>query len=288
MDTEDGCLLESLRGLHWKAERPPARSAAGAHSSRSLGPAAELAERRAWRPGDEARRIDWRLLARTDRALIRLAEEPQQSATTILLDASASMGWPTETLGKWRQARRIALGLAAAAAQAGDPVGVSLDPHAAPLRPSGGPGTLLRIADLLSRVRPQGAVDLAAALARCAAHRLVVVSDFLGEAAETEALLAAAGGLRARGREIHAVHILDEAEIDPPASLSFLYDPENPEIRRSLDAAGRAAYRRRFAEWRADLAAGWRGRGGRYATVLSGEPSAAATRRIVRGEGGAR
>lgn len=286
INPEDGRLLEALRGLRWRARRPPARLVAGAHSSRDLAPAAELAERRAWRQGDEARRIDWKLLARTDRAFIRLAQDQSRMTTMILLDASASMGWPVETLAKWRQTGRIALGLAEAARQAGDPVGatVAQATGSAPafLRPSDQIAILARIAGLLRGVAPSGVVDLAPFLAACGAQRLVVISDFLGD--EAERLPAIAGQFRAIGREVHAIHIVDEAELDPPASIVALSDFRDPQAVRSMDARGRAEYRRRFGEWRTHLAKLWRRQGAHYAMVTSGEPADVAVRRIVRGE----
>ena len=140
LDPEDGRLLDAVRGLRWQAARPPRRTVSGAHVSRYLGPSAELNEYRPYRQGDEVRRIDWKLLARTDRAYIRLAQDYSRTPTLFCLDASASMGWPVATQGKWRQARQIALGLAAAARAAGDPVGLTVTDSSGEIRlPMEGP-----------------------------------------------------------------------------------------------------------------------------------------------------
>ena len=48
---------------------------AGTHHSKQRGTSAEFTEYRLYRQGDDPRRIDWRLLARSDRAYIRLATD---------------------------------------------------------------------------------------------------------------------------------------------------------------------------------------------------------------------
>src|SRR5581483_10990842 len=89
-----GPLLDAVRGVHWAARRPVAAGATGAHHSRMRGTSAEFSEYRLYRQGDDPRRLDWRLLARSDRAYIRLATDRAVLPTTIVLDASASMAFP--------------------------------------------------------------------------------------------------------------------------------------------------------------------------------------------------
>src|SRR5215216_3124507 len=124
MRPDYGPLFDALRGVHWPARRAVAGGATGAHQSRMRGVSAEFTEYRTYRQGDDPRRLDWKLLARSDRAYVRLATDRAVLPTTIVVDASASMAFPSDTLAKWRHAREIVVGLAAVAHADGDPVGL--------------------------------------------------------------------------------------------------------------------------------------------------------------------
>src|SRR5919109_5064357 len=107
-----GELLDALRGVTWPARRTARASTSGTHRSRLRGVSPEFTEYRPYRQGDDPRRLDWRLLARTDRAYLRITSDRATLSTFILVDASASMAFPQKSLGKWEHARRLAIGLA--------------------------------------------------------------------------------------------------------------------------------------------------------------------------------
>lgn len=283
LDPEDGRLLDAVRGLRWQAARPPRRTVSGAHVSRYLGPSAELNEYRPYRQGDEVRRIDWKLLARTDRAYIRLAQDYSRTPTLFCLDASASMDWPVATQGKWRQARQIALGLAAAARAAGDPVGLTVTDSSGDitLPMEGRPGTLHTVARLLQGVTPGGSAAVRLPHTPRAQHRLVVIGDYLGEEAEIARLIALTGEIVERGGEVLAIHVVAQEELAPERRARALFDVEDPSYRRNFDATGLGEYRNRFGAWRADLARRFRRRGADFTLAQTSEPPAVAVRRIV-------
>src|SRR5687767_16014084 len=89
-----GPLLEALRGVQWPSRRPVGGALPGTHQSRLRGSAPELSEYRPYRQGDDPRRLDWRLLARSDRAFIRLSSDRAVLPTMLVLDASASIDFP--------------------------------------------------------------------------------------------------------------------------------------------------------------------------------------------------
>ncbi|MFT3691488.1 DUF58 domain-containing protein [Paenirhodobacter sp.] len=287
MEAEDGRLLDALRGVRWPAQRPPRFAAPGAHRARPPEPSAELSEFRPYRPGEEARCIDWKLLARTDRAFVRLAPGHSRQGTMVLLGAGAGMAWPEATRAKWRQARRLALGLAAVAQQGGDPVGLMLVTGSGDVAqvPAGTHALALRrIARQAAEALPQGRVRLAGALAQCRARRLVVIGDFLDDDADNAALIRGAAQFCAQGREVLAVQVLDDAELNPPRGLSVLRDLHDPGLMRSLDGAARRQYLENLNGWRRSLAQQWRGAGARFLTLRSGADAAAAVRRIAAGQ----
>src|SRR5687767_7148918 len=149
--------LDSLRGLAWPASHIVRFGAPGAHRSRVRGPAPEFSEYRSFRQGDDPRRLDWKLLARTDRAYLRLTEDRATAGTLLVLDASASMDFPQGQLSKWCFASGLAVGLAQVAHQSGDPVGVLVPGvEGARLPPRTRQGLVSEINALLETVRPAG------------------------------------------------------------------------------------------------------------------------------------
>jgi uncharacterized protein (DUF58 family) len=55
------------------------------------GAAIEFHEARSYQPGDDIRRVDWNVLARSGQLVVRTAESEVSSSVEVLLDASASM-----------------------------------------------------------------------------------------------------------------------------------------------------------------------------------------------------
>ncbi|HEY4217381.1 MAG TPA: DUF58 domain-containing protein [Gemmatimonadaceae bacterium] len=276
-----GALLDAVRGVHWIARRAVASPIAGTHQSRMRGTSAEFTEYRVYRQGDDPRRIDWRLLGRSDRAYIKLATDRAVLPTTIVLDASASMAFPLVTNGKWLHALEIAIGLAAVAHADGDPVGLSVqqdDGSVRVLPPRTRRGVVAEIARVLDETDPDSYEPLAPALAAVRSARIAIITDLLGDADE---LLRAARVHLVAGREVHLVHIVAREELEPPRRTMLAADPEEPGTQRLLSDATRREYDTAFAEWRSDVAHQWRASGASYVEVVTSEPASHAVRRIA-------
>ncbi|HRN54741.1 MAG TPA: DUF58 domain-containing protein [Gemmatimonadaceae bacterium] len=272
-----GALLDAVRGVRWPARRPVAQGAPGVHHARSRGVAPEFAEYRPYRQGDDPKRLDWKLLARSDKAFIRLAPDHAVLGTTLLVDASASMAFPEREPNKWTQAKRLAVGLAAVAHASGDPVVVSGD-GLRRLEPRTRAGVIADIARTLDAVRPSAAPGLADAVTN-AAPRLAVLTDCLGD---FDALRRALARHIARGGEAWLVHIVARAELEPGDAAMLATDPEDPARQRPLFAATREGYLENFAAFRAEVARALRADGVQYVEVRDDEASDAAVRRIAR------
>ena len=283
-------LLDAVRGVHWPARHAVRATAAGLHHSHRRGASPEFSEYRVYRQGDDPRRIDWRLLARSDRAYIRLAQERAALSTMLVVDASASMAFPDPGFGKWRVARQVAVALSAIVHADGDPVGLMIaepgDPRG--LAPRSRRGVTAEVARLLDATPPRGSVALGRAVAAArVSGRVVIISDFLGDG---EAVLRVAREQIVAGGEAHAVHIVSRDELDPPPRAILAADPEDEAVRRPLADRTREAYRSAFSQWRAALATDWRGAGASYTMIRDDEPADRAVRRIVApddAEGGA-
>src|SRR5919202_3476074 len=72
----------------------------GLHRSPHLGFSVDFAEHRPYMPGDDIRRIDWKLFARTDRFHLKEFEADTNTNFLVLLDVSGSMGFGTGEVTK--------------------------------------------------------------------------------------------------------------------------------------------------------------------------------------------
>jgi uncharacterized protein (DUF58 family) len=111
----------------------------GQQSSRLYGRGMDYAESRVYQAGDDVRRLDWRLTARSGKLHTKLFQEDREGCLLILLDTHASMRFGTRVRFKSVQAARAAACAAWYAVHAGERVGVMAFGHADPLlRPQAG------------------------------------------------------------------------------------------------------------------------------------------------------
>ncbi len=269
---EYAVLLDAVRGIRWPARSAVRGGIPGAHTSRLRGISAEFTEYRPYRQGDDLRRIDWKLFARSDRAFIRLSNDRAILPTMIVLDASASMAFPVATNAKWKLAAQIGIGLGAVARNSGDPVGLVVAHGDDPLMlaPRMRRSVTHEIIRAVAATSPGGSAPLApsVSIAAQSGGRLVIVTDFLGDAAE---LLAVASRWVAAGREVHTVHVIAREEIDPPREAAMVSDPEASSVRRALTGDTRDSYLTAFAAWRDRIAQDFTEAGVAYATAIVGE-----------------
>jgi uncharacterized protein (DUF58 family) len=274
-----GALLDAVRGVRWPARRAVPGGAPGAHQARTRGIAPEFAEYRPYRQGDDPRRVDWKLLARSDKAFIRLAPDRAVLGTTIVVDASASMAFPERAPSKWSLARELAVGLGAVAHASADPVGLVVA-HGSGITALKGRtrrGVIAELARTLDALSPAGAPPLAPALA-AVRGRVVLITDCLGDLDDVRR---AARALVAQGGEATVVHVVSRAELEPPTGGLLAVDPEQSQTERALTDDTRSAYLERFAAWRERVARGWRDDGVAYVPAVDDEPAEHVVRRVV-------
>jgi uncharacterized protein (DUF58 family) len=278
-----GALLDAVRGVRWTARLRPRTITVGAHVARRVGPNVEVTEYRPYRQGDDPRRLDWKLLARTDRAYVRLAPDVATSPTLIALDATASMGAPT----KWRAAKHLCIGLTAVARGAGDPVGlVMAHDDVVPRVPPRARGDVVReMIRLLDSRTPRGTAPLAPLLdGTRGIDRMVLITDLLGD---TDALLTRVMSLTTRGVEVIVVHLVAREELAPDMARVIAADPEDATIRRPLARRTLATYTDAFSAFRTQMRARTLATGARYIEVVDDLPPADAVRAVVRIASGA-
>lgn len=218
----------------------------GIHQSPHLGVSMEFAEHRAYMPGDDIRRIDWRLYARTDRFYIKQYEAETNTDLALVLDATGSMGFGSGPVTKLDYAKYLVASLAYFSAGQRDRVGLYAftDHMAEHVRPSA--SHLNRVLHSLARLKPGkegGWKDPIATVANTFHRRgvIAVVSDFYAEPEEVVTVLAS---LAARGHDMVAFHVLDESEIDFPFSQATRFqDLETSELLPVVPEKLATAYR---------------------------------------------
>ena len=97
----------------------------GLHRSPHLGLSVDFAEHRAYMPGDDIRRIDWRLFGRTDRHHVKEFEADTNTNVAVLLDVSPSMRFASGAISKLDYGRYLAACLAYFSHRQRDRVGLA-------------------------------------------------------------------------------------------------------------------------------------------------------------------
>jgi uncharacterized protein (DUF58 family) len=192
----------------------------GIHAGRERGAGVEFSEYRAYAPGDEWRRVDWKLMARADRYYVREAERDSHVAVWLVLDATASMLEPSRSvagLDKLGMARLLLGCVGAIAQRQGDAFGLLIcQGERAHFTPAArGPRQLQRVLAQLDRVDAAGALPSSETL-RPSLHFarapsvVCVAGDFLDWPSPlSEAMLR----LRGMRHDVRALCLQTEAEI---------------------------------------------------------------------------
>src|SRR6476469_9433518 len=89
-------LVERLNHLQVSARSVVEGAVTGAHRSPLKGASVEFRQHRFYTPGDEPRRLDWRVLGRTDRPYIKEYDEETNLRCVLMLDESGSMAYGAE------------------------------------------------------------------------------------------------------------------------------------------------------------------------------------------------
>ena len=200
----------------------------GLHKSPHLGASTDFAEHRAYMPGDDIRRIDWRLWARSDRYYLKEYEAETNTNFTMIVDVSPSMRFGAAPelgrLSKLTYGCYLAACLAYFSSLQRDRVGLALidqdivdyvPPSAKHLQ------HILHALDRAERtgrdakVTP-GQLPLLPTLRKLSdtvrrRSLVVVISDFYED---VDAIMQALSHLRGRGNDLLVFHLLDPREID--------------------------------------------------------------------------
>lgn len=219
----DPAVLARIDNLELVARTVVDGFISGLHHSPYLGLSTDFAEHRQYMPGDDIRRIDWRVYGRTDRFYVKEFEADTNANVLVLLDVSRSMDYG-ERVRKLDYARMLGACLLYLSRRQRDRVGLltfdaaildyvpasakhlDLALHTLAARDAGGqgdlPGPLLKAVELIRR-----------------RSILLVVSDCYDDPDRT---IRALSGLRDRGHDVIVFQVLD------PAERSFPFEEASP------------------------------------------------------------
>lgn len=251
-------VLQKISSLELLARTVVEGFLAGLHRSPYVGFSVDFAEYRPYMPGDDLRYLDWKVLARTDRAYLKKFQGDTNTRVYVLLDVSASMSYRfPPAIPKREYACYLAASLAYLASRQNDAIGLIAFDHALveyiPARWR--PGQLHLVLGALERLKPGGTSAISEALERVAQRVrrrsiLILLSDLYEP---IERLGPALRLLRAGGQDLIVFHILDESEVTFPFAEAARFvdmetEEEMPLVPEGLRAQYQAALRRHLEE----------------------------------------
>jgi uncharacterized protein (DUF58 family) len=190
----------------------------GLHRSPYFGQSIEFVQHREYVPGDDVRRIDWKVWSKTDKFYLKQYEEETNLRTTLLLDASESMQYASGKKTKFDYACSIAACLSYLLLRQQDAVSLTTFDSAIRHRvPSRSQQTHLNaILAALQVESPAAKTDMFGILRQVADEKsqkgmVVLISDLF---APREDLFRGLRLLRKRGHDVLIFHVLDDQELD--------------------------------------------------------------------------
>lgn len=249
----------------------------GLHRSPDFGFSQEFAEYRQYTPGDDLRYVDWNVFARTEKAFLKRYRGETNTRVTLLLDASASMGFSSHSVSKIDYARYLTASISYLAVQQRDACGIIVfdDEVRQYVPPRSRQGQMARLIHAVEKAEPGARTDFGKPFHHFQQYQFrrgiaMVVSDFY---APPEEVVKAIEPLRFRGTEVVLFHILDPEEFEPkfkePVVLIDMETKESMEV--SPDYAN-TEYRQKIKAHIDELASRARGAGLDYHIVNTAKP----------------
>jgi uncharacterized protein (DUF58 family) len=271
--------IARIADLALRSRRLVEGAISGQHRSPFRGFDVEFADYRDYAPGDELRRLDWRVYARTDRHYIKQYEEESNVQVRFVMDGSASMAYrgATAPLSKFDYGATLVVALATLLAHQQDPVGLVLfdEKATSTLPPSAKLAQIVTLTGLLQSCSPARKTELGACLKALIDQSrrrgmIVVVSDLF---TDLDALYDSLNRLRFQGQEVLVLQILDRDELELPFDGPTIF--RDIEGERELFAepwAFRREYRKAMEAFLSDVKAQCGRRGYEHVRFFTDEP----------------
>ncbi|MEK6861982.1 MAG: DUF58 domain-containing protein [Nanoarchaeota archaeon] len=165
-------------------------------------------------PGDDYRRIDWRVFARTDKLHTKRFEEEKNLVVHILVDSSASMNFGSAGTTKFEYGAMLGIGLAYMALKNNEKFVLStFSDKLEPFKPSRGRGQLVAILDYLKNKQAGGVSRFEEALRNYSKliksrSLIVILSDFLYDVEDVKRVI-----YTFKNHDVKLIQVLDDLEV---------------------------------------------------------------------------
>jgi uncharacterized protein (DUF58 family) len=200
----------------------------GRHTSPDKGVSVEFAEHRSYAPGDDPRTLDWRVIARSDRNVVRQYIEETNLRTTLAVDVSGSMAYTGtrsisvdgKPLSKLEYAKYLAAAISYLFIKQGDAAGlVTFDNKVLEIRRAASrPSQVRRILEILDDTKPGADTDAAGVLHDVAERipkrgMVCLISDLFDD---PKRIVEALHHFDFRQHELVILHVMAEEELSFP------------------------------------------------------------------------
>ena len=255
--------LQSIANLQLMAKQTVEGAITGMHRSPHKGFSVEFAQHREYVQGDEIRRVDWKVIAKTDRYFVREYEEETNLRAMLLVDASGSMGYAGESgQTKLQHALKLAACLAHIIMRQSDSIGLmTFDTDIRAHIPPRSSNRHLRVLyEEMLHTKPGGETDLSKVfhdiVPRLQKRGMIfILSDCF---TDVKGLLKSLAHFRHAAHEVVSFHVMDRDEVEFPFDAWTRF--ENLELAgefRMVDPTSfRAAYLDNFAKFTVALKEG--------------------------------
>jgi len=245
-------VLARLAGIDLKARLVVEGFLTGLHASPYKGFSQEFADYRQYMPGDEPKRIDWKVFGRRDRFYIKEYQEETNLRAYILLDKSGSMGYG-RTLSKLEYAKYLSASLAYLLFKQKDGVGIAtFDKELREIIvPSSKKVYFMRILETIEKSKPGGETSLSSVLSQLSQKLkrrglVILLSDLFDD---PDSVVRSLRSFRSRKHEILVFQILDRAEYTFPFEQSAIFsDLESSDELIVQPNIARESYQKRFTQ----------------------------------------
>jgi uncharacterized protein (DUF58 family) len=256
--------LASLAHMRFVTRQQIEGAYSGRHRSKQLGGAAEFVDYREYAPGEDLRRLDWKVLARTQRPVVRVYQDETNLIATIAIDASGSMrfggngtssrkGAAGASAGsKLEYAQFLATGMSHIISSQQDQVGLAvLGGGLREVLPPGSTSShVVRLQSEVENLQTEPATDLAKGLRDLFDRTrrrgvLIVMSDFLVD--DLEQTFASLRLFKHRRWEVVLLHLIHPDEERLPEGAAYRFEGLENDGRVDCSPADiRRLYQERF------------------------------------------
>jgi uncharacterized protein (DUF58 family) len=248
--------LSALAHMRFVTAKQIEGAYSGRHRSKQQGGSTEFVDYREYAPGEDLRRLDWKVLARTERSVIRLYQDETNLVATIVIDASGSMrfgGRRNSTAdSKLEYAQYLATGMSHVISRQQDQVGLAtIGGGLREVLPPGSTGShIARLQSAIANLTTEPATDLAKGLHDLFDRLrrrgvLLVMSDFLVD--DLEKTFASIRLFRHRRWEVVLLHLIHPDEERLPEGTAFRFEGLENDGRVDCSPADiRRMYQERF------------------------------------------